>query len=164
MHDLLACGHTRRYHTHQTIGHQTVAEHSARVGLLVMQLCNGKPSANLLMAALTHDLGECETGDTPAPVKWQNPAIDRELGRLEGAFLVRHGLDFVLSSHEAQILKFADTLECGFYAVDQMMLGNRNMAYVVDIVLTKLTDSAVMMISPAQQLVELLREKYHGAS
>lgn len=124
--DILSYAHTRRFHTVPTIGYQTVAEHSGRVAMMLMMICEN-PSANLLKAALIHDLPECVTGDIPAPAKWRNPDLSQALHRIERKFEDDTGLFVELNSEEEMLLKFADSLECGFFCVDQMMLGNRNL-------------------------------------
>lgn len=123
---LRAAGHTRRCHIKQTIGHQTVAEHSYNVAMLCWRLHDREPSAELLKAALFHDLAETVTGDIPAPVKWHSPAIKAELEKVEAIFDKIFHLEVSLSPTEELILKWADSLELMWYCVDQIRLGNQN--------------------------------------
>lgn len=58
-------GYVRRWHTHPFYK-QTVAEHSWGAAMIIISECPN-PSANLLKAALIHDLHEAMIGDiTPA--------------------------------------------------------------------------------------------------
>lgn len=127
---LRAAGATKRHHTAVTIGQQTVAEHSFHVAMLCDRLSEGKPSVNLLKAALFHDLAETVTGDVPAPVKWQNPVLADILKGIEYQFEDKHRLCVELTVREEAILKYADAFELGFYCVDQLMLGNKNMNHI----------------------------------
>lgn len=116
----------KRYHTIDTHGQQSVAEHSFYVCLLVSELVE-KPSVALLKAALYHDLPEGETGDIPATTKWKYPKLAEEVKAAENDFIERHGLAVSLPDREWLALKYADMGELVLYATDQIMLGNRNM-------------------------------------
>lgn len=161
--DLLAFGHTKRLHTVQTIGQQTVAEHSGRVAILAMQIMRNDPPARVLMACLTHDLAEFCTGDIPAPVKWRNPQLNLELKRIEDRFEVENDLFFGLDTYEKNVLKWADALELAFHAVDQLMLGNRNMDTVYQNIMSHI-DKLPYCNESADELYELVKEKYHGTT
>jgi len=118
-------GAVKRMHTVRTHNPQSVAEHSYGVAWLVWALSDEAPSANLLMAALAHDVPEVEVGDIPSPTK-------RVLGgsamqSLEDKAMLDHNIPvFELTEQEALILKVADMLELAFYCVDEHNLGNRN--------------------------------------
>lgn len=118
-------GHVRRYHTEQLIGdHQTVAEHSAHVALILLAL-HPAPSASLLTAALTHDLGERRTGDMPAPVKWRFTALAEHLREAEVLALEEMQVPRPrLHDDDRSWLKGADLLEMLFFAYEQRALGN----------------------------------------
>lgn len=121
-----AAGAVKRFHTVPTHGHQTVAEHSFYMCLIINKIADN-PSANLFRAALFHDLPEHETGDVPATTKWQYPGIADELLTAELAFIGRHGLSVTLSEREWLTLKYADMAELVYYCIDQLNLGNKNM-------------------------------------
>lgn len=103
-------GKVRRYHQH--IGmNQQVSDHSWGAALIIT-LCHPNPSANLLKAAITHDLHEYSSGDWPSPVKDRNP----ELKEIEKKERERHNQlytmpDFVLSPADQAWLRFADKYE-----------------------------------------------------
>lgn len=121
---LLDAGYTVRFHTVRCIKPQTVAEHSFRVALLLAKLA---PTcrAELLKAALYHDLPETFTGDVPAQVKWAAPMLAKDLEFLESHFVEEHELEVKLSEDEKSYLKFADMAELVLYCVDEARLGNR---------------------------------------
>lgn len=161
--DILSYAQTRRYHTLPTIGHQTVAEHSGRM-LLLLLLIIEEPSIELVKGILYHDLPECETGDVPAPAKWRNPKLTAALDTAEGRFICDNELHVHLTDREQHLLKWLDSIECAFYCVDQMMLGNRNLDQCFHNVMTHLNSMPLPSYSKAEQLKALLLEKYHGAT
>lgn len=117
----------KRYHTLNLIVPETVGHHSANVALLCVQLAGNKPSANLLMAALTHDLAEQYTGDVPATTKWNYPALKSMLDDIEDNYVPLPEL----TSKETRILKQADMLDLCFKMKEEMMMGNVAMADVM---------------------------------
>lgn len=125
-------GHTRRFHTERFIGEETVGQHSFGVACIIT-LIEDKPSAELLMAALFHDIAEQDTGDIPAPVKWAHPDLKILLQSIEDLFHHRHDqqLSPNLSAREHVALKWADSLDLLCTAIEQVELGNRNMCKVV---------------------------------
>lgn len=118
-------GHVRRYHTVETIGQQTVADHSWGVAMMVLQL-QPDASANLLKAALFHDLAEYDTGDTPAHAKWRSKPLKTALDDLERTVEDDLGIGVDLTSDELITLKVADMLELLWFCVEQARMGNRN--------------------------------------
>lgn len=120
-----AGGSVKRYHVMPTVGHQTVAEHSYHVACL-LHLLTPDVSANLLKAALFHDLAEQETGDVPATAKWYCSMLKDVLSELEDDFNLRYNTVVELYPSERALLKIADTMELVCYCVDQMMFGNHH--------------------------------------
>ncbi len=116
---------TIRCHTQRTIKPQTVAEHSYHVAMLVWKLCDREPSAELIKAALFHDLAEAVTGDIPATLKWKSPTIKAELQRFEELFDAENHLYVSLTPKEEAILKWADGLELMWHCIDEINMGNR---------------------------------------
>ena len=115
-----------RFHTMPTIGHQSVAEHSYGVVMLVIWLTDGAASANLMKAALYHDLPEHFLGDIPAPAKWDYPDLKEAAHRVEEQVHKRAGTELELTTAEHNLLKIADMLELICYCAEQLRLGNRN--------------------------------------
>lgn len=109
-------GFVQRYSSRPTLARygQTLAAHQWGVAMILKILKPDAPEA-LLMAALTHDVGELVVGDLPYPFKRANPEFTAEheiiehrsrreiLGVLE---TVMH-----LSGNDEQFLKLCDQLE-----------------------------------------------------
>ena len=128
-------GHVRRFHTRQTIGHQTVAEHSWGVAMMCYHLSEGEgfgagmdaPSKNLIFAALTHDVAEYDTGDVPATAKWANAHLQQILNRAESDVNGELGLLVHLSTFDMYVFKAADMLELMWFCYEQLKMGNQNL-------------------------------------
>lgn len=124
---VLQGGAVRRYHTMRTLHAQNVAEHSFGVAWLVYLLTDGKPSVNLLMAALGHDIAEHVTGDLPAPAK-RAMELGARFAAAEDVATVAAGLDIPeLTEEESKILKLADTAELVLYCMQEVSMGNLRM-------------------------------------
>lgn len=117
---LLASGATTRYHTIRDPGRvkQSVAEHSWGVAVLIATY-HPSPSANLLSAALTHDLAESRFGDIPAPTKREYPGIGDLIDKLEDEWLYSMGIvgNRMITEKEREWLKAADIYEGWQYCV-----------------------------------------------
>lgn len=159
--DILSYSHTKRYHCIQMIGTQTVAEHSARVAMLADQIMDGNASANLLRACLQHDLAECITGDIPAPAKWRNKDLRDAVARVETKFEDDNELFVELDEFESRALKWADSLECLYYCVDQLLMGNRHVQSICENVIHHL--AGVAHVGRSEEVYNYIMEKYHGA-
>ena len=120
-----------RYHTVHTIQRETVGHHSHGVALLCYLL---KPtcSAELLRAALLHDLSEHLTGDIPSPAK-RLYGIGEQVSHIEEELLEGSGLSFpVLSAVEKRVLKLADIAQGALFCAREMQLGNTKLRLVFD--------------------------------
>lgn len=120
-----------RFHTMPPIKPETVGHHSAGVAILCGVLAENRPSTQLLMAALMHDMHEGMTGDIPATSKWTSPKLKDALEDLERKF-DHHYLTFpaLLTSYEQKVLKQADMLDLCFKAREEMDLGNKEYAQI----------------------------------
>ena len=121
---LYHAGAVKRYHTVRVHNPQDLAAHSWGVAMIISAISEEPPSANLLMAALTHDLAESETGDIPAPVKWNNTTISNALDDLEFRFDKEHQIIFDLTDEELSLLTWADTFELVLYCGVELNMGN----------------------------------------
>jgi len=125
---LYRAGRVKRYHT-ADVPAQTLAQHSWGVVMIVAMIYPrgvgyiGVPS-NLIMAALTHDLAESETGDIPATTKWGSARMSSVLDELEASFNQRYDIDYQLTPKELDILKWADTFELCLYCLHHVNMGN----------------------------------------
>lgn len=113
----------KRFHTARTLTENNVAEHSFEVALLCHILSDGTESRNLLLAALTHDLAEHETGDIPGYV---GSAMKSCLKEHEEHLLNIAGLSFALTEGEERTLKLADRLSGMLFCLRERQLGNRS--------------------------------------
>lgn len=115
-----------RHHTMPPIKPETVGHHSAGVAILCIAISELKPSVNLLMAALLHDMHEYKTGDVPAPAKWDSPELAAALHQLEKRY-DDHFMPYpcLLTDYEQRVLKQADMLDLCFKAKEEMRMGNQ---------------------------------------
>jgi len=110
--------------------------HSANAALIALELCKTNNvdyhrSFIITRYMLLHDVAEGYTGDIPANVKWDNPHLAGMLESLERDWGRAKDLDIpTLPDNCKAICKVADLAELGFYAVDEIKMGNSNM-YVV---------------------------------
>lgn len=124
-------GIVKRYHTVDTLTEQTVAAHSWGVAVIICEVIK-KPSAELLKAALYHDIAEGVTGDVPATTKWRFSDIDTAVKRAEERIEKNLGLKFKLTAKEKRVLKFADMMELLIHNWREYKLGNTNAINVID--------------------------------
>lgn len=133
-------GVTKRFHVLRSNRVQTVAEHTYGVCMLITVIHPGC-SATLLQAALHHDSHEHVTGDAPSTAKWRFPQLAEAMQAAEDEWNAEQGLRFDLTTLEESILKFCDYAELLFWALEELEMGNRFAARVVNNiygVLTKL--------------------------
>ena len=112
-------GSTHRWHTNPIFAatRDRVDAHSGRVAILILQF-RPDASAELLRAAITHDLGECFAGDISGPVKRQIPDLSAALERLEGDALRSMGLGMpALAANDASLLRLCDWLDAYLWAL-----------------------------------------------
>jgi len=115
-----------RFHTRPGIRPNTDGQHSWGVALLVWLLTGDTPRAEVLLAALTHDLGEHVVGDVPRPTKIFL-GLGNSLDRLEDGARAKYGLDFheLLTPAEARVLKLADMLDGLLWCAREAGLGSK---------------------------------------
>lgn len=112
-------GSTHRWHTNPLFAASgdRVDGHSARVAILILQFMPDAP-AELLRAAVVHDLGENAVGDLASPVKRRNPGLYAELEALEAEALAVMGFDFPeLPQDLAALLALCDGLDAYLWVV-----------------------------------------------
>lgn len=127
-------GAVRRCHTIPIIGEYNVAIHVYNM-LAMLRLLYPDAPLPLIWAIIEHDIPERLTGDIPAPTKWFG-AIDKErLNQLEHEItksVVGYDHCAILSYEEERWLKALDILELALFCRDQIMIGNKNMAVMLD--------------------------------
>lgn len=115
----------KRYHTWPVHHQQTVAEHSARVATIYVEMF-GLPRAEVLYYVLHHDSGEFYAGDPPFPVKRKFPHLQR--GHAEAEAEGYRVLDVVLpdlAAFEMRRAKVADLAEMHEFGVVELTMGNK---------------------------------------
>jgi 5'-deoxynucleotidase YfbR-like HD superfamily hydrolase len=121
-------GVVKRSHTCRTLVDRNVAEHSHGVAMLVLLLyaeAGVLPRPELLAAALTHDLSEIATGDTPAPVKREHPALKQTLNAISTKWEQDMGVRYHLTQAEEQVLLWCDRMDFALYAFEEVQMGNK---------------------------------------
>ena len=148
-----------RFHTMPPIKPETVGHHSAGVAILCIVIAERKPSVQLLMAALLHDMHESMTGDIPAMAKWASPKLKAALEDLEHRF-DKDFLPFpsLLTGYEQRVLKQADMLDLCFKAREEMDLGNVQYSAILARGLSYLRDNDPLPVTQA-----FMKELQHGS-
>lgn len=115
-----------RFHSRPMLRPVTDGHHSHGVAMLCYVLTEGEASAELLMAALTHDLAEQAASDISAPAK-RALGIREALGEFEDNILGQFGLKFSheLKPEDLRILGIADQMEGMLSCCRERALGNK---------------------------------------
>lgn len=125
---LFSASRVRRYHT-ADVQEQSLAQHSWGVAMIVARITppDNPRLAVLLKYALTHDLHEYVSGDSPATAKWKSVELEAYHRREEEEFNRHHKLvDLAdLTGEEAAIVKWADMLELVIWCQKEMVKGNK---------------------------------------
>lgn len=116
----------KRCHVMRTLRQQTVGEHSGAVAMLVA-LVAPQASAQLLRAALHHDMHERATGDMPTTAKWMFPDLKAAMSKAEEQWNRENDYqdEDLLSPRDFQILRFCDYMEFLLWCSEEYELGNR---------------------------------------
>lgn len=116
----------KRYHSEPVLHQQTVGEHTYGVLWFILMIANGRASAELLRAAVMHDMHEYITGDVPSPSK-RLPGVKEVFDGLEAdiEMTVVGERAPILTAEEAWTLKTADCLDGLTFCAFELRLGNR---------------------------------------
>lgn len=122
---------TVRFHGMPMRDYQRVDAHSYGVAMLTTLLTPTAPPARraqLLQAALEHDLAEHISGDIPAPTK-RTLDIRDLVGKHEERLMAAVGLgaELMLSPEDRRVLKLADAAEGCLHCIEERRMGNQNM-------------------------------------
>jgi len=129
--NILESGGVMRYHATPCIPNQSLADHQWRVGLLLKHFYPNM-GPHVLVAALTHDSAEMQTGDTPSYAKKAEPALKRILDKMEDEIAAEWGILSNLNITEKIALKYCDVIEGLLYCHNQVISGNRKAIKVFD--------------------------------
>lgn len=154
---LYNAGSTRRWHTNPTLKDQDLAQHQWGVAMIIREIAPG--NLYLLEAALTHDLGESVTGDTPYLGKTKYPKLKEAADFAEAEFAVRHSIPYGVefTDEEKHCLRWADMFEALLFARREVAMGNQYMQ--------KVTDTAIMALRnighPNARAEQLFKDALH---
>lgn len=166
---LYAGGAVRRFHVVPTIKEDSVAQHSFGVAwmcyLLWHEDTEGQIPAELLLAALSHDLAEQYTGDVPAPAK-RTLGLRSQFRQYEAEIENNNGVEFFsrLGSEERRVLKIADCMDGAARCAIEVAMGNswarvpynRFVAYLEELAMTP-RDRRVL-----EEVTQLLKGEQDG--
>lgn len=134
--DTRAAGEILRYHTWPSLRKQTIANHSWNVWRIMYQIWTVKLKMEIPAAVtehvMLHDVGELRTGDAPYPIKKDNPELKAVMDRLENESLAEQGITLKETGAIWKWrIKVAHAIEMMEFGIDEMNLGNRYGAPVV---------------------------------
>ena len=153
---IMAGSEVTRYHTVTTLRRETVGHHSHSVALLCC-LLDPQASAELLFAALIHDLAEHEVGDIPSPAK-RAYGIGEQISALENNLLTDAGLGIPpLTDKEKRTLKLADIAQGALFCAREVSLGNRKMLTVFERYMSYANDK--ILVGRERELFDLIRNE-----
>ena len=113
-------GRVMRWHTHPRLAGtgDRLDGHHARVAQLIIEaMAPQQPSANLLIAALTHDAGEAVVGDLPGDFKTQMPDVAQRHALVEAvARDTIAGAFPSLTESQQTYLRYGDRLDAYLWA------------------------------------------------
>ena len=132
--DIYILSHIKRYSTFNTISNESVAEHSFNVAAILFHL-HEKYSFDLgesIQMAIVHDMPEMELNDVPRLIKEKYPLLREALKLCEDRVVEKlpKGVRMCIRSYEARdtveadMVKFADVIQCEQFARTEVNLGN----------------------------------------
>jgi 5'-deoxynucleotidase YfbR-like HD superfamily hydrolase len=120
--EMRAAGEVKRFHACRMLRSQTVAAHTW--GVIVNLIAAGyADEAALIEHAMFHDAAELETGDIPAPAKWNSAALNSAVQAMERAFNDKHGIDDAHPQFK-HLVSWADTFELCLWCMEEARMGN----------------------------------------
>jgi 5'-deoxynucleotidase YfbR-like HD superfamily hydrolase len=127
-------GAVTRFHAKRVLVHETVAEHTFNLMNILMLMTEGAVSRGLLIAALTHDMGETATGDIPADVKRKmDTVVKNAVGKMEQdavEYIHPSMREIELTEGERHLLKVADRLDGLMKCYEEVRYGN---TYLIEV-------------------------------
>ena len=150
-----------RYHTVKTLTQETVGHHSHGVAMICIMLMGCQVSADLLKAALCHDLAEHQLGDIPSPAK-REYGIGEQVNELEDKLLNSVGLSVQLTPDEARVLKLADIAQGALFCVREMELGNSGMKVVYE--RYRSYAEGFVLLGRERELFDIIHQQYLEAT
>ncbi len=139
LYKVMDSGDVKRYHTVATLGSKLTLL-TVGVWRFIALYLYPEIDKGLLLNTLLHDVGEIDTGDIPATVKWANPELKHRLDAIEDKLMQELGIDYKITTKEKKILKQADMFELLFFCLKQRKLGNRHVGRIFGNGVEKLSD------------------------
>jgi 5'-deoxynucleotidase YfbR-like HD superfamily hydrolase len=132
---------------------------------LLVIMTGGQLRAELLMAALAHDMGEYKMGDIPSPVKRAMNTEAREcFGRNEDLAMmdIHPCMPMELSEWEHKLLKTCDNLDGLLKCIEEKRMGN----YTIEVCGENYAEYLSAQLpalggGPASELVQLALTEWH---
>ena len=159
---IIEAGTVARYHTRAGIPPQSTAEHSWGVALMLYRVCEyfeTHVTQEMMLYALVHDLPERQTGDIPAPMKWDNPEIRHAIDITESAWYGRNDMSFdKLNREQKQLVKYADWLEAICYLARQVSYGNMACRGMLNTYLKSCEKEDVLLGQLAHEVMDEINE------
>lgn len=123
-----------RFHTQFLLKPENVAEHTFGLLNILLLLTDGQVRAELLVAALQHDMGEYLSGDVPSPVKRSSAEARTAINNIEAIGLrdIYDEPTVGLSDWEYLLLKTADSLDGLFKCYEERQMGNYSLTHEGD--------------------------------
>ena len=141
-------GRITRYHTWPRIQQQSVGEHSWQLLRILLAIWPEVPR-ELMVHAVTHDVGEIATGDLPFPAKARDPELKRKIDEAEKSTHLRMSMPWslpapqLLAQEWLDVFKYAEYIEMWEWALDDMDMGNQN----ADLVRVRCLEAITKMVS-----------------
>jgi HD containing hydrolase-like enzyme len=153
-------GLIKRYHTWPTITTQTVGEHTWQVLRIYWQIFGPLPP-EISTYILWHDAGELKTGDSPFPLKHDNPNLKKSLDWLEDEAVVSMGgpVSYKLEPVDNVRCKICDLIEMLEYGLDETMMGNRFAQPIVNDIARGITELLGQLDGMDQERVKSYLDK-----
>lgn len=154
--DIRLSGQVRRYHTYPIIGQQTIAEHCWNLMRIYLSITDTIDS-HMVHHIMFHDIGETVTGDSPYPVKHDNPELKKQMDSVEQKSYCRqleHWNAFSqvrLTEQDRLLFKQIELIEMAEFGMDQVCFGNNHGFIVADRCL-----KAVYEQKPSDRLIDYI--------
>jgi len=121
----------KRYHTQEILKEERVGQHCANVCAILIDLYHPHlPPADLLVYALRHDVAEQYTGDMPANVKKERPALKVAMEEVEMDWELEHWPRSRPTDVDMAVFKFADAMDCALKCCEELLMGNRMVTHM----------------------------------
>jgi len=155
--DILRAGASvQRYHTWRTLRQQTVGEHTHGVTTILIDITPPDLlTPALLCACAYHDISELLTGDLPSPAKREYPELKKAAHDATTDFETDMGLIMGRSPEQQRLLRWADTMECCLWALEELYMGNRYARRIVVNAMTYMNESGMPSRNAASLFMEV---------